>query len=412
VASLSIFRIKPEITNPEDIIENRDAPSIRVELVKLRGEHLGQLYVKRIEHSRPAWRDYFGNAVDLSGLSLKTASLAALFLVKQDDAFYAVVFGYGASLLAEGVRDERFGLRATLNAVEPSELHSIDHKRLEAISRHTREQLSRAGGLSQFGVDINRDLLRAVTGTPSDERFGKRLSGADQLTVSADIPLKGLKVALAMYYELSEQDTYKKTFPWVDNIRDVRDAALRGELDQRLAKELAAGSDKIWLAPPEIIDWKNTAGFKYERRKNAPIYPALSLADYDRELGSLKDLDSTRLQHDRIFHIRSETDTSQHSWSIVSCLIGEIDYKGRRYVLSEGTWYRINDDFLGKLNDFVSNIKTTVIDLPEYDGDANEEAYNKRAWERNKSQLALLDQDFIQYPPRGKVEVCDLYSKD
>lgn len=411
MGSLSFFRIKPEITKPDDIIRDRDSANLRAEPVKISGTRIGELYLKRIERSKPSWLNYFGDSVDLEGVKLKTASLAALFLVKQDDAFYAIVFGYGASLLAEGVVDERFGLRATLNAVDPSHLRSIDHKRLEAISRHTREQLSRAGDLGQFGLDINRDLLRAVTGAPTDGTYGTRLSGSDQLTVTADIPLPLLQDALSTFHELSEQKTYAKNFPWVDNIQDIRDKALITELDKQLAKELASGSDTIWLAPPEIIDWSKTAGFRYKSGKKAEAYADINLEDYDKELGSLKDIDGPRLQHDRIYHIRSDTDTGTHSWSVLRCLVGEIVYKQERYVLSEGTWYRINDDFLGTLNDFVAGIKTAKLDLPDYD-DASEEKYNERAWKANKSQLALLDQSFIQYPQRGKVEVCDLYSKE
>lgn len=410
MTSLSFFRIKPDFSKPEEIINNRE--KLTVEPVRLGGMLIGQLHLQRTVRAKPSWLAYFdGTSLDL-GVPLGTASLAAVLLVKNDNTHYALVFGYGASLLKDGVIDERFGLRATLNAVEASQLRSVDHKRLEATSRHTRENLSRAGTLLQFGLDINRDLLRAVTGKPKDATFGTRMSGSDQLTVTADVPIKHLKTALATYGELAEQDSYKTNFPWVDNIRDIRDKTLTAELDKRLAKELASGSDNVWLAPPEVIDWAATAGFKYRNTKRAPTYPDLELEDYGRELGSLKDLNGARLQQDRIYHVRTETDVGTHSWPVIRCLIAEIEYKKDRYVLSEGTWFRIDADFLGSLNDYVSGIPTTQVDLPDYDGDKDEGAYNKRAWERDKSRFALLDKSFIQYPGRGKVEVCDLYSRD
>jgi uncharacterized protein (TIGR04141 family) len=413
VGSLSVYRIKPEFTNPDDIIADRDVR--RVESVKLGGKLIGLFHLKRVDRSRPSWLSYFdGAAVDLNGFSLKTASLAAVLLVKQDDAFYAVVFGYGASLLRDGVIDERFGLRATLNAVDSGQLRSIDHKRLEAISRHTRENLSKAGGLGQFGLDVNRDLLRAVTGKPTDPKHGRRLSGADQLTVTADIPLKGLKDALTLYHKLSEQDTYRRMFPWVDHIRDIRDNGLKGKLDAELAKQLVKDASRFWLAPPEVIDWAQTAGFRYTTSKRAEVYHDLELDDYFAELGSAQDLDAgRRLKQDRIYQIRSDTDTSQHSWSVTRCLVGEIEFTKHRYVLSEGTWYRVDDDFLGKLNDFVKGIDETKIVLPDYSGNTGEreEVYNKRAWKSNTRDFALLDQNFIQYESRGKVEICDLFTK-
>lgn len=412
MSTLTFYRIKPEYTDPNDIIADRDDASVRCEPVRVAGKRIGELYVKRIQRSTPTWLPFFGESVDLSGIRLSTASLAAVLLVRQDDAFYGVVFGYGASLLAEGVTDARFGLRATLNAVEPSQLRSIDHKRLEAISRNTREQLSRAGDLDQFGVDINRDLLRAVTGAPSDAKYGTRLSGADQLTATADIQLETLTDALRGYYELSKQARYKKNFPWVDNILAIRDGRLKADLDKHLAKQLAAGSDTFWLAPPEVIEWDKTIGFRYRNTSKGDPYTDLDLASYYSECGSAKDLhDGRRLEQDRIFHIRSDNESGRHSWSVIRCLLGEMEFKKERYVLNEGMWYRIDDDFLGALDDFIGKIKTTIIDLPEYD-DKNEGAYNRRAWERNKSQLALLDQSFITYPNHGKVEVCDIYTRD
>lgn len=240
MASLTFFRIKPGFAKPEDIVPERD--SLRVEPVAIGGTLVGLLHLRRVERTKPSWRTYFdGASVDLSGFSFKTSSVSALLLVKQPDAYYAVVFGYGASLLADGCVDERFGLRTTLNGVEPSQLRSIDHKRLEAISRHTRENLSKAGTLGQFGVDVNRDLLRAVTGKPTDDTYGKRLSGADQLIVAANVPLKDLKAALTRYYSLSQETTYKKSFPWVDNIKDIHDPALKAQLDKVLAKQLKKG---------------------------------------------------------------------------------------------------------------------------------------------------------------------------
>lgn len=148
MASLTILRIKPEFSNPDDIILDRD--KLRVEPVMLDGKYLGDLCLKRSDHFEPSWLRFLGGAMPhLADFSLHTSSIAALLLVKQDDAFYAVVFGYGKSLINDGAIDDRFGLRTTLNGVEPSQLRSIDHKRLEAISRHTRENLSRNGTLGR-----------------------------------------------------------------------------------------------------------------------------------------------------------------------------------------------------------------------------------------------------------------------
>jgi uncharacterized protein (TIGR04141 family) len=93
------------------------------------------------------------------------------------------------------------------------------------------------------------------------------------------------------------------------------------------------------------------------------------------------------------------------------CLIGECKLGAHRFILNEGAWYQVNDDFLQVIEDAIADIQKSNIDLPEYQ-DKNEGAYNKRAAGRDKNYFVYLDQNLIRYPRHGKVEVCDLYTKD
>src|SRR5574338_355066 len=357
VSQLTFFRIKPQVTNPDHIIKDRNARHIIHRPIRIAGQPTAHLYLTRVEASRPSWLKYFSGYVDLSGVTLRTASLAAVILVKRPDTLYAVVFGYGRSLLEDSAIESRFGLRAALNAVEPSHLRLIDHKRLEAISRHTREQLSREASLDHFGLDINRDLLRAVTGTPAVKSHGSRISGSDQLTVVADIPFEKLGEAIDMYAELASQTTYKKSFPWVDGFHDVRDPSLISKLEKQLCDELAAGSSAFWLSPPEIIDWDTFGGFRYLNTKKAEDYDELLLDQYFAECGAPQDLgNGLRLRSDRIWLRRKDQETARHPWPALKCLVGELCYDNRRFVLNEGSWYDINTNFLAELETFIKSI--------------------------------------------------------
>lgn len=407
VANLTFFRLKAGITDPDRIIKDRNSRSVMYSPVRIGDKKIGDLYVRRVERSRPTWLTYFGKSVDTTGMTLRTASLAAVLLINHDNEFYAVVFGYGKSLLQEGVVEDRFGLRATLNCVEPSRLRSIDHKRLEAISRHTREQLSRDAGLDQFGLDVDRDLLRAVTGSPADKSNGSRLSGADSLTVTGDLPLDKLGETLARYGKLAEQTTYVENFPWVDHVRDVRDSKTVDALNKRLASMIQRDQGDVWLSPPEIIDWSTTKGFRYRNRNSATVYSDLILDEYFAEYGVRGGVDSVRLNGDRVWHVRADDDNSQHSWPILRCLIAEVELYRRRYVINEGRWYEINPDFIKDVDRDILALLKTRTDLPKY-ADASEGAYTKRVAKRDKT-FAHLDQKSIPFPGRSKVEVCDLY---
>jgi uncharacterized protein (TIGR04141 family) len=408
--TLTFFRIKSSITDPADIID--DSGPVTHLNVQMGATHIGDLYVKRVDRSAPEWLQYFGKSINLAGLSLSTASLGAVLVVKHGSSMYAIVFGYGRSLLGEGVLEERFGLRATLNAVEPSQLRSVDHKRLEAVSRHTREELSRAGTLDQFGLDVDRDLLRAVTGAPSDKKYGRRMSGGDSLTVVADIPLASLGVHLDMYRRVAEQTTYTAHFPWVDNVREVRDALRRSALDKHLAAELLRGSTAWSLAPPEVIDWSSTEGFRYKARQSAKVHADLDLQDFVAE-HTRQDFTADGLRKNRIYHVRSDAPDSGRSWSLIRCLVGECEYRRKRYVLNEGTWYEVDEDFLEMVEDSVNRIAVSKIGFPPFSAiDKDEEAYNTRISVLRKGYFTLLDRKLVTLPQRGQVEVCDLFTTD
>src|SRR5213596_3762877 len=57
----------------------------------------------------------------------------------------------------------------------------LDKRTFDAISTHSRVQGTREGSAFEFGVDIDQDLVRAVTGTPDDAALGHKLSGMDAL---------------------------------------------------------------------------------------------------------------------------------------------------------------------------------------------------------------------------------------
>jgi len=62
---------------------------------------------------------------------------------------------------------------------------------LDAIGQHSQIQASREADISEFGLDLEQDLLRAVTGSPSAS-WAKRLTGKDPLQITTSINLNDL----------------------------------------------------------------------------------------------------------------------------------------------------------------------------------------------------------------------------
>lgn len=107
MAAITVFKIKENLSDPDKIVQDRN--KLDHSNVRIGSTRIGDLYVSRVERAKPPWLRFFGDSIDLSGVSLKTASLAALFLIKKGDSLFAIVFGQGRTLLKPGVTVDRFG---------------------------------------------------------------------------------------------------------------------------------------------------------------------------------------------------------------------------------------------------------------------------------------------------------------
>lgn len=408
MTQFSIFKVKPELEKRDDIVAAKRG--VWSEGIRFADDSIGILYVSSPEPKPPAWISLFPT-VDFTGRQPRTASASAVLLIRRSAGYFAVVFGFGRYLLKESVIDERFGLRVALNAMDATQLRTLDHKRLDAVPRHTREQLSKGGALGQFGLDIERDLLRGLTASPADAALGKVITGADALNVSGDISLDQLPDLLDKYERLAGADDYKKVFPWVDNIAAIHDRRLVEKLESRLVDEMKTGSSLVWLAVPELVDWSNVAGFKFTRSAVAEQRDALDLASYYLDCGSRTDMSAGRLKTDIVRCIRADDGADWHRWPVSRCIVAEISEGGETFVLSEGLWFRVSRAFLQEVDDAIRNITRLYPELPPYvSGD--ERTYNKRAARKSAGTLHMLDGDFITHGGRGSIEVCDLYSRD
>ena len=97
------------------------------------------------------------------------------------------------------------------------------------------------------------------------------MSGMDSLHVAVKVEVLDVPYLLSEYYVKYNDDSYKRTFPWVDHIAEVKGKGLIADLDESLAEHVRDGKhEKIWLSVPDIIDWDDVSGFRYFLRANKP----------------------------------------------------------------------------------------------------------------------------------------------
>ncbi len=278
-ADLNIYLAKPEVKSPDDIIKDPSTlKSFKLSIDKISS---CELFIKKTFSNSPRWAKFFKSNVDVNEFG-NNSSTGALLFAKIDDAVFILTFGQGFHLFDSAKTEMNFGLKICLNLLDVESIRSIDKSSFEQHPTQSREQTGIATELQYFGLNIEQDLLRAITGKPNDEKFGKRISGMDALKLSIEIELKDLAGTLKCISEAFKDDTYKKgVFAWVDHIGEVKDKSLHEKLDMEILGKINAGNfEHIWLSVPDIIDWDRVVGFKYSNAKSSPRYYDIRIPDF------------------------------------------------------------------------------------------------------------------------------------
>lgn len=406
--SLTIYLLKSGLDEAKYL---KALHAVHKHTVKFSDSLNGDLFLLPAKESQPKWLSLFATSVtDLPTILTRNAS--ALLVVALAKRTFALSFGYGRKLLAPGAWEEDFGLKVTLNSVDKQRIRSVDRTSFDAIGQHGRIQASREADIKEFGLDLEQDMLRAVTGKPTDQTLGKQLTGKDALHVTLPIKIQDLPTLLERYLEQYGKDTYKKEFPWLDQISEVRDPNLIAELNGFLIQRIQDKDfTRLWLSIPEIIDWMAIEGFKYKSVGSSSPHEDVHIKNFVEEAKPRSGQYSVEfLKRNEIYAVGADG-TPMDDWPVYRCIYFEVDHQGETFLLSNAKWYRVGSNFLTRINTFYDGIPKTAFALPDYK-DKSETVYNERVAKELPQDFALMDEKTILCdPPYGKVEFCDLYRK-
>jgi uncharacterized protein (TIGR04141 family) len=407
---LTILMLKSNVTDESQAI--KDLASLSTADVTL-GSITGKLFFKQNPSHPPSWVKLFQPKIGNTLSSLYNSGSSAVFLIRSGTVFFVLTFGYGKSLLLTDSYEENFGLRVVLNSVDPEKLRSVDVQSLDAVPLSRRNQASIATNLSDFGLDIEQDLIYAATGQPKDVLLGRQITGKDVLKVSIPLDVDDIPALLLKLETQYKADTYKNSFAWIDNLSEVRAKSLVDTLDNLLTSKIQAKLfDKTWLAIPEIIEWSDIAGFKYQKPKQGNLHDDIAWDSYLAFLGTDAPHSVETFKKQDIYAISESSGQQLHTWSVYRCIYCELSHDGADYALNNGKWFKVNTDFLKSLNDSINLIPTSTLTLPDYKGN-DEGAYNESVHKDNATYYALMDKKMIYYGGgHSQIEFCDLFSVD
>lgn len=339
-----------------------------------------------------------------------------LVFIQATGRWFAVSFGMGHVKLDPAAFEQDFGLRVVLNAVDPKQLKSADVRTPDENTLSRRTQTSRGSDQTAFAIDIERDLVRGLAGTPKEAGFGSYVAGTDGLTLNRKLEIAELAQACGEAYAIYQKTDYKTDFGWIDQIRHIRDNALIENLDAKLVEALAKAVDDgetegVHLAFPVIYDPEKSSLIRYKGFRSWQLYADLDLPGY---LDALKEREKTGytdedLRNHTVHEVDDDGRDCGGKWKLRECIVFETELDGSTYVLSGGRWYQIDQDLAKEVQEYFD--KTTKVDLPKAEADETEEKYNKRVAGLD-ADIICLDRRLIK--PTGattKIEACDFLGR-
>lgn len=404
---LSVYLIKETYTDDAKIlpkISQMDSYEIKTGAVAL-----GTLYLKANYTSVPKWAEFFSTLFNPKKIGLVTRSARAVLIANVGSRKLCLTFGHASFLIDPLAIVRNFGLRVALNTGGQSSVRAVDKTSLDAVGIQSKEQASKEVGIANFDFDYETDILKSITA--KNEEGTATLSGRDSISLGAAVTLETLSDFLSELLTKYESDEYKRKFPQIDNVAEVRDKQIIEQLNAGLVQSIIAQDSRVWLAVPEVIVWEDISGFAYKTRNNPVVSPDIHLKSWCDEIAKNAAIDMEYLKKKKIYLYDVNYDLKDN-WPVYHCLNAEIDLDGRKYILNDGSWYAVDSDFVAAVDDAYSSIPESAVVLPPY-GLLNEPEYNSHVATTFADRFDLMDRKVIAIGGgRDSVEFCDLFTKD
>ncbi len=304
----------------------------------------------------PWWKFYFGLQKDLNQVSK-----GALIFVPAKDRWFALSFGHVSHNLKDASYEYDFGLRVTLNCVDPEKLKSTDILEPSG-SKRQRTQLPVDSDLTFFDFDRDSTILKSLTGKvkAKHKELFRQASGASNIRISSETTPAGLLDLCSSLLDLYQDDAYKTAFPDIQNISPVRDPVMIELLNARLIEAFRTKNDALSLSVPEIQNYGDGLWGTFSGAGAGKIYDDIFIARYYEYLAEahvgLDAVGTAELKRHHLDLTDEDGSSVRGYFTIFKCLIFDTLDEGRTYHLCEGNWYLIDNEYVNKLTTYLDQL--------------------------------------------------------
>ena len=367
----------------------------------------------------PKWLSELSAVASTPPPMLFASSVKGLFFIRVRRHWMAASFGHSWQMLSncEIVRD--FGTRTVLNLADEKSLRSIRRSRVADAGMQAIEVIPDADSISRFGMDIEQDLLNGVKAKASAScELGNTLNGTESLKIEVDLESKSIRSVCEEAFRIYHRRSYAKSFAWFDNIHAETSPSLIERLNLKLARAVSLGVKSFTMCTPSLLAWDeyDTISYAPQRSRTARVSQELDVRQWRKSLGPIR-ISVKTLMEKKIYAYKSDTPQVVSSWPVIRCINAQISLDKNTFFLSSGSWFRVEQNYINKVNVAISKIAVEKYTPPkqiinkslklEHEGE-----YNLRIGTSFASRYYLMDKNLVTIIGHSTVEVCDLLRRD
>lgn len=404
--SFSIYLLKENYNPSNSLKEEHTLELLQEEDTDLPEEAV--MYISDRPVRTPWWKSYWNINKNL----IQTQKGALVFL-KLNENWVALTFGSTYHQLKDEAFEYDFGIKTTLNALDPKKIKSTDILQPENAKRQ-RVQSPTASELNFFQLNNDETILKKMTGAVRQEyqELFKNITGGNNIRVSSNLQADEITELCEELITIYNKEDYKTSFPELQNIVPVKDPTILNQLNNILVE--AFNQDpapmELVLAIPEIFDYETDYKVKYSGEGKSDLefadvyikgYREYLLDRQVEEINSIEKFLSHKLK------IVDDNDILIKEYSIYKSILFDCDYSDNVYHLCDGEWYLIQKDFIQKLSDILDPLFITEHNYLHQCDHKREDEYNNSVRDAF-TEVICLDKENISPNGQYKVEPCNL----
>lgn len=420
----TIYLHKKEIRMFEECLKEKYRTSECVEVKPEVGLE-GRVYVDISSYRSPKWKSEVDSLAVKELTLVDSASNKVVVILKVNDYYMSLVYGYGKSMLDESSIERNFGLKVAANLINPTKILTMDATVVESSIVKVAKQGYKLGTLDDFHMEPDRDIMRGLMGNPGDDTIARMLYGKDALIATRRMKIIDIKDSLMFYLSEYRKKTYRDNgFAWLDNIVGIKDTNVIDALNSQLVKEIEALKVNpydlpinLTIAPNQLMDWQNIDRiYIYPERFESDDSQQLEYWPYLKHIAGNTDIIKT-MKKDKIMAVDNGGEIITLS-NVYDGVLYETNYvikeREERYILLLGSWYKVDNDFYSTIKNNVSSIQQSNIEFPTCGYSEHEGDYNNRVVSENTGNpsMILLDCKNYSVGNKSRVEPCDILTSD